>query len=75
MSESGINGVATILLFVFIDPYLSILTDDVTEGKVSESYFRRAVVWMVGSRFAGTVLAQLLLVPSAYLIIGVAERL
>ncbi|MBS3775602.1 MAG: DUF2837 family protein [Bacteroidales bacterium] len=33
------NGFATILLFVFIDPYLSGLTDDVVEGKFSETGF------------------------------------
>jgi len=70
-----INGLATILLFVFIDPYLSILSDDVVEGKVTEPDFRRAVVWLVGSRFAGTVLAQVMLLPSAWLIVAVAERL
>ncbi len=70
-----INGVATIFLFVFIDPYLSILTDDVTQGTVSESYFRRSVVWLVCSRFAGTVLAQVLLIPAASCIALVAERL
>jgi hypothetical protein len=34
-----INGVATILMFMFIDPYLSMLTDEVAEGKVTEPYF------------------------------------
>ena len=63
--SSMINGVATILLFVLIDPALSIMTDDVMDGRVSEAAFRRAVVWFAGSRVAGTVLAQLLLVPAA----------
>lgn len=70
-----INGVATILMFVFIDPYLSMLTDEAVEGKVSEPYFRRTVVWLTGSRLAGTVLAQLLLVPAAIWIVTVAEWL
>jgi hypothetical protein len=35
------------------------------DGRVSEAAFRRAVVWFAGSRVAGTVLAQLLLVPAA----------
>lgn len=63
--SSVINGVATILLFVLIDPSLSIMTDDVMEGRVSEPAFRRAVVWFAGSRVAGTLLAQLLLLPAA----------
>ena len=47
--------------------------DDVVEGRVSESQFRKAVVWLTGSRLAGTMLAQLLLVPSALLIVWVAR--
>jgi hypothetical protein len=70
-----VNGVATILLFVVIDPQLSVMTDDVVEGRVSESVFRRTIVWLVASRFAGTLLAQVLLVPAANIIVFVAERL
>ena len=70
-----VNGLATILLFVVIDPHLSVVTDDVVEGKVSEGVLRRTVVWMVGSRLAGTVLAQALLIPGALLIGAVATWL
>jgi len=70
-----INGLATIMLFVVIDPYLSVVTDDVVEGKTSEGTLRRTVVWMVGSRFAGTVLAQALLIPGAVAIVHVAQWL
>jgi len=52
---------------------MSAMTDDVAEGRVSESQFRKAVVWLTGSRLAGTLLAQLLLVPSALLIVWVAR--
>jgi Alternate to MurJ len=68
-----INGGATILMVVFIDPQMSVMTDDVVEGRTTESHFRRAIVWLVGSRLAGTVLAQLILVPAAMLIAGVAR--
>jgi len=71
--SSIINGGSTIMMAVFIDPHMSGMTDDVVEGRVSESSFRRAVVWLVGSRLAGTLLAQLLLVPSALLIAWVAR--
>ena len=74
MLSSLINGVATILMFVLIDPQLSVMTDDVVDGKLSEPCFRRAIVWLVGSRCAGTLLAQVLLVPAAALIGYVAER-
>jgi Alternate to MurJ len=68
-----INGVATIAMFVFIDPYLAGLTDDVVQGEIREEFYRRIVVWMVAGRFAGTVLAQFIMVPAAQLIVIVAR--
>jgi len=47
--SSIVNGIATIVMFVFIDPHMSMMTDDVVEGRVSESSFRQAVVWLVGT--------------------------
>ena len=73
--SSIINGGATIMMAVFIDPHMSGMTDDVVEGRVSESQFRHAIVWLVGSRLLGTLLAQALLVPSAMLIVFVANAL
>jgi len=70
-----INGFATILLFVFIDPYLSILTDDVVAGKFSELLFRKYIVFLVAGRLIGTILAQFFLIPAAKLIAFVAELL
>jgi hypothetical protein len=73
--SSAINGVATILLFVFIDPHLSVMTDDVVEGRTSEASFRRAVVWLSLSRIAGTLLAQAMLVPGAFAVAALARAL
>lgn len=73
--SSVVNGVATILMFVFIDPHLSVMTDDVLEGTVSESKFRQAIVWLVASRLVGTILGQALLVPSAMAIAAVAAAM
>jgi Alternate to MurJ len=67
-----VNGFATILLFVMIDPQLSVMTDDVVDGKISEPDYRRTIVWLSMSRIGGTLLAQLLLVPSAWLIVYIA---
>jgi hypothetical protein len=68
-----VNGFATILMFVIIDPHLSILTDEVVEGKYSESSFRGTIRYMVLARFIGTILAQFLLVPFAHFIAFIAE--
>ena len=70
-----INGLSTILLFVYVDPYLSILTDDVVGGRATDAHFRRCVILLVLSRLAGTVVAQGLLVPAAALVLVVAEWL
>ncbi len=73
--SSMVNGLATIMMFVFIDPQLSLMTDDVVEGRLSDGKFRRAITSLIGARFAGTLLAQFLLVPSALLIMRVAEAI
>ncbi len=70
-----INGVSTILMFVFVDPYVSALTDDVSKDKLDEPFFRRSIVWLLISRLIGTLLAQVILIPSAVIIVYVAERL
>jgi hypothetical protein len=67
-----INGFATILMFIFIDPHLSAMTDDVTMGKCSEVTFRKYIVYMVIARLLGTLLAQLFLVPGAKLLAWIA---
>ena len=71
-----INGVATIFLFLVIDPYIATATDDAAQSNADRSFeprFRRIIVWMVITRAAGTLLGQPLLIPAAYLIASVAE--
>ena len=70
-----INGVATILMFVFIDPFLSVMTDDVVLGKTKESLFRKYIVYMVFARVIGTVIAQIMLIPAARIIALVAGKI
>ena len=68
-----VNGMATLMLFILIDPQLSVMTDDVVAGKVSEPVFRRTIVWLSLSRVAGTVLAQALFLPAAWLVVAAAR--
>ena len=70
-----VNGFATILLFVLIDPQLSVMTDDVVAGDVSEPVFRRTIVLLSMSRVVGTLLAQLLFLPAAWLVVWVAGHI
>ncbi|MGC3946486.1 MAG: lipid II flippase Amj family protein [Chryseolinea sp.] len=60
-----INGFATILMFAFIDPHLSAMTDDVMLGKYSEGTFRKYIVYMIVARFIGTIIAQVIFLPGA----------
>ncbi|MEW9097088.1 MAG: lipid II flippase Amj family protein [Clostridiaceae bacterium] len=72
--SSVINGFSTILMFIFIDPFISMLTDDVIRGECTELQFNRCIIFIVGGLIVGTLLAQILLVPSAR-IIGFIARL
>jgi hypothetical protein len=67
-----INGFATILMFAFIDPHLSAMTDDVTLGKCSEATFRKYIVYMTIARVIGTAIAQLIFIPGSKLLAWVA---
>jgi hypothetical protein len=70
-----INGVATVIMFLLLDPQLSLLTDDVAHHRVGHGTFRAAVASLVGARLAGVLLAQFLLLPSATLIAYVARHI
>lgn len=68
-----VNFIGTILMFALVDPHFSYTSDKVISGEVSHSYFRAVVIGMTGSRFLGTLLAQAILVPGAWVIAKVAE--
>ena len=70
-----INGFATILMFAFIDPNLSAMTDDVTLGKCSESTFRKYIVYMTFARLIGTIVAQIIFLPSSQLLAWTATHI
>ncbi|MBT2755707.1 lipid II flippase Amj family protein [Mesobacillus foraminis] len=60
MASGLINGVATILLVIFIDPKLSVLADDVVNQRGSYNKLKSLSLMMVTSRLLGTILAQVL---------------
>ena len=65
MASGLINGVATILLTIFIDPKISILADDVINQRGSYNNLKSASLMMITSRLFGTILAQVLFIPGA----------
>lgn len=68
MMSSILSGISTILIILFIDPYLSMATDDVLRGEYSEYEFNRCIIFIIFGSIAGTLFAQVLLVPAANLI-------
>ncbi|MET1247704.1 DUF2837 family protein [Sporolactobacillus sp. STCC-11] len=66
LSSGIINGVATILLTLFIDPKASVLADRVARQESSYIYLKSYSLTMISSKFIGTLVAQLLFIPAAY---------
>src|SRR5690606_37481603 len=65
MASGLINGIATILLVVFIDPKISVIADDVVNQRGSYNKLKSMSLMMVTSRLFGTILAQFLFVWGA----------
>ena len=65
MASGLINGIATILLIIFIDPKISILADDVINQKGSYLNLKGVSLMMITSRLLGTMLAQVFFIPGA----------
>lgn len=68
MSSGLINGMATILLVIFVDPKISVLADDVVNRRGSYHKLKSMSLLMITSRLLGTLLAQILFIPGAWYI-------
>jgi len=66
MSSGIINGIATILLTLFIDPKASVLADRVMKNPRDYIYLKSYSLTMISSKLMGTIVAQLLFIPAAY---------
>ncbi len=65
MASGLINGIATILLVIFVDPKVSVVADDVVNRRGSYQTLKNISLLMIISRLLGTLLAQLLFIPGA----------
>ncbi|NMA83712.1 MAG: DUF2837 family protein [Epulopiscium sp.] len=68
-SSGMINGIASILLTIFIDPKAAIITDEAFRGKREYGDVKTLVIMLIGTKLLGTLLGQLLLLPSAKFIL------
>jgi hypothetical protein len=70
-----INGIGTLLLVILVDPVSALITDQALRGNRPVSAVSHIVIWQVVGRFAGTLVAQLLFLPAAWLVVQLARLL
>ncbi len=70
-----INGVGTLLLVLLIDPVSALITDQALRGARPVSAVSSIVVWQIVGRFVGTLMAQVIFLPSALLVVNLARLL
>lgn len=68
-SSGMINGIASILLTIFIDPKVAIITDEAYRGKREYGDVKTLAIMLIGTKLIGTLIGQLLLIPSARFIV------
>ncbi|AEG61412.1 lipid II flippase Amj family protein [Desulforamulus ruminis] len=67
-SAGMINGIATIMLTLFIDPKAAIITDQALKGDRPYNDVKALVTLLIGTKLLGTILGQFLFLPAAKLI-------
>ena len=65
-SSGLINGIATIILTIFVDPQMGMMTDKAMSNQAEKSKLGKIFGMFMISRFCGTLLAQFIFVPAAY---------
>lgn len=68
-SSGMINGIASILLTIFIDPKAAIITDEAFRGVRKYGDVKTLIIMLIGTKLIGTLIGQLLLIPSARFIV------
>jgi len=70
-----INGGATILLALVVDPQAAIITDQTLQGQRSEQEAKTMVAFLVGGKIIGTVLSQFIFVGAAKIIVLITKMI
>jgi Alternate to MurJ len=68
MATGVVNGFATILLTLLLDPQIALMTERALNKENGADEIAKTYGWLMIARFFGTLLAHLLLLPSAWLI-------
>lgn len=67
-SSGMINGLATILLTLFIDPKSAVITDQALRGDRPYGDVKALVILLIASKLVGTLLGQVIFFPAARII-------
>lgn len=70
-----VNGIATILAATVVEPTAAAITDQAIREDLGEDDVKQMVFYLTLTRILGTVFAQLIFLPSAYLVKYVATLL
>lgn len=67
-SSGMINGIATILLTLLVDPQSAIITDQAMRDKRPYGDVKALVIMLIGTKLLGTLIGQVLIYPAAIII-------
>lgn len=73
--SSVVNGWATVMFTLIVDPTAALITDQAVQNLRPERHVRSLVVYLTLSTVVGLVLAQLLFLPASNLIVWVTRLL
>ncbi|HHV62964.1 MAG TPA: DUF2837 family protein [Firmicutes bacterium] len=68
LSSGLVNGIATVLFTILVDPKSAVITDQAMRGEIDISVADTLVAYLIGSKLAGTLLAQLIFIPATWVI-------
>ena len=66
--SSVVNGVATIMLSLVVDPTLARITDQCTQDRREASHIRVAAVFLLSGMLLGTLISQIIFSPAVWFI-------
>ncbi|MFH1454366.1 MAG: DUF2837 family protein [Armatimonadota bacterium] len=70
-----VNGVATILMGLIVDPMASLITDQAVSGQRPKHHVEIMAVFLIVGMIVGTVVSQLIFMPSAHFIKWCSEMI
>ncbi|HPZ08712.1 MAG TPA: DUF2837 family protein [Candidatus Eremiobacteraeota bacterium] len=66
--SSIVNGVATILIGIVVDPTCALITDQTVAGKRPEKHVKIMAIFLITGMFLGTLLSQVIFIPCVHII-------